>query len=157
MIWLTKFESIFAFWCGLYWLACKPLYKVGELCSSIKKLKLCCCLKLSRLDSFAYFCTDAAFHQQVEQNKWSRGKYFANSRPFSAGRVSINLIVPIEFVYKRICTYFLIHKPHRKHAFVCLVGEYFNTWIRCKGIPKQTKVGEKSKLHFTDPAEFMVS
>ena len=51
-----------------------------------------------------------------------RGKYFENSRPFRGGRVSINVIIPVEFVYKRISAYLLIHKLYWNHAFVCLLG-----------------------------------
>ena len=65
-----------------------------------------------------------------------RGKYFANSRPFRGGRVSINVIIPVEFVCKRICEYLIIHKLYPKHAFVCLLGEYYNP-----SVPKWTKCG----------------
>ena len=65
-----------------------------------------------------------------------RGKYFANSRPFRGGRVSINVIIPVEFVYKRIRAFLLIHKLYRNHAFVCLLGEYYNP-----SVPKWTKYG----------------
>ena len=65
-----------------------------------------------------------------------RGKYFANNLPFRDGRVSINVLIPVEFVCKRICAYLLMHKLYRKHAFVCLLGGYYNP-----SVPKWTKCG----------------
>ena len=60
------------------------------------------------------------FKVLTELSDTARGKYFANSSPFSDGRVSINLISPVEFVCERIRTYLLIHKLYQNQAFVCL-------------------------------------
>ena len=67
----------------------------------------------------------------------NRDKYFANSRLFSARRVSIHLILPVEL--KRIRAYLLILKLYQNlfvalfglvaHAFVRLVGEYLNPYV----------------------------
>ena len=81
-----------------------------------------------------------------------RGKYFANSHPFRGGRVSINVIILVEFVCQKICEYLLINKLYRKHAFVCLLGKYYNP-----SVPKWTKCGNQLKLQFRDSVEFIVS